>query len=90
MDSREAQRLAEQAKARHQVPDDAQVTSVERRYIETVGPDPRVPAPVRDVLAWIVHLQRGRAWVDLAVADATGEIVRVEWSRARLGRRHDR
>lgn len=81
MTEAEATRIAEAAREAHRVPPDARVTAAERRYIELAGPNPRVPAPVRDVLVWIVHLEHEGRWVELAVGDQTGEVVRVERSR---------
>jgi hypothetical protein len=81
LDREQAARAAQAAKHAHDVPTDWHVSAVERRFIEVAGADPDVPAPVRDVLAWIVRFKDGIAWVDLAVDDRNGEIVRVKWSR---------
>ena len=82
MTSEEAQRAAESARPEHEVPEAASVVSVEKRFIELAGSDPNTVAPVRDLLAWVVRFRSGIAWIDFAVDDATGEIVRVERSRS--------
>jgi len=81
MSEAEARRIAEAAREAHKVPPAARATAAERRYIELAGPDPGVPGPVRDVLVWIVHFEHEGRWVELAVDDRAGEVVRVERSR---------
>ena len=42
---------------------------------------PPAPAPLRDVLAWLVRLSDGFGWIEIAVGDSDGRIVRVRRSR---------
>ena len=81
MTREEATRRAEEARSAHQVPVGWAVGSVERRYIEVGAGRPEEPAPVRDLLVWVVQFVEGSSWVELAVDDRTGEVVRVERSR---------
>ena len=66
------------------VPSSAQLASVRRRYIELTAdngpPAPRVP--LKDLLVWIAHFGIGNGWIELALAEPNGELVRVERSRA--------
>lgn len=83
MIAEQARSIAEGARRRHSVPDQAEVASVDRLYIETAQTGPEAPSPVRDVLVWAVNFgfDDGARWVELAVDDRTGEIVRVRRSR---------
>jgi hypothetical protein len=89
MDRPEARDIAQGARAQHGVPAEAEPGSVIRQFIEVAGDDPEIAGPVRDVLAWIVRFEFEDSWVDLAVADESGEIVRVKWSRGALQRREE-
>jgi hypothetical protein len=77
----EARRRADEQKAAHQVPADWGAGPAEPRWIELAESARDVPSPVRDVRAWIVRYRTQLQWVDLAVDDATGQVVRVERSR---------
>jgi hypothetical protein len=74
--------IAESAREEKEVPPDARVISAEPRYIELGEGDPGKPSPVRDVLVWLVRygMPRGQ-WVELAVDDTRGLVVRVRSSR---------
>ncbi|MFL5349713.1 MAG: hypothetical protein ACJ8AT_33365 [Hyalangium sp.] len=82
MNQEQAVAAAEAAREEKEVPPGAAVADVEQCFIELGDPDPEKPSPVRDVRAWLVryHFQGGR-WVELAVDDKTGQIVRVRRSR---------
>ena len=73
--------MAEQVRRSHEVPPAAALTAVTKRYIELAQRPPLEPGPVRDVLVWIAHFQQGIAWVELAIEDLTGRVVRREQSR---------
>lgn len=81
MTEQEARVRAEQARWVHEVLPAAMIVWAEERYIELPEREPEIPAPVRDVLVWVVRFQQGIMWKDLAVDDLTGRIVRVEQSR---------
>ena len=81
MTEQEARRRAEEQRAAHQVPAGWRARAAERRWIEIASGPPGEPAPVRDLLVWVVRFAERIAWADLAVSDATGEVVRVERSR---------
>lgn len=81
MDRDEAGRIAEAARGSHEVPPDAEGDPAVRKYIEVCEGGGDEPGPVRDVLVWSVRFRFRSSWVDLDVEDASGEIVRVVWSR---------
>jgi len=81
MNDHKARTHAEQARPFHSVPADAELVDIERRYIELAGPDPTAPAPVRDLLAWVARFENENGWMDLAIDDHSGDVVRVERSR---------
>ncbi|KFE70568.1 hypothetical protein [Hyalangium minutum] len=74
--------IAESAREEKEVPPDARVESAELQYIELGEGEPEQPSPVRDVMVWLVRfgMPRGR-WVELAVDDRRGKVVRVRRSR---------
>lgn len=78
----EAVRRAVAARSEHAVPPDAQVADVDPRFIELAEFGEERPGLVRDEYVWVVRFRSGIAWVDLAVADRSGQIVRVERSRS--------
>jgi hypothetical protein len=82
MTKEQALNAAEAAREEKEVPSGARSVSAEQQYIELGAGDPERPSPVRDVLVWLVRfgLERGR-WVELAVDDKQGEVVRVRRSR---------
>jgi hypothetical protein len=78
----EAVATAEAAREEKEVPPESSVASAEQAYIELGTGEPEKPSPVRDVLAWLVRFQLGRGrWVELAVDDKLGKVVRVRRSR---------
>jgi hypothetical protein len=77
----EAQRRAEAARTQAGVALSWRALSAERRWIALAGPDPAEPAPVRDLLAWVVRFGDDLSWAELALDDRTGALVRVERSR---------
>ncbi len=81
MTEQEARRRAEDARAGHVVDPQWPCTGAEQRFIELVGADREQPSPVRDLLVWVVRFGGEFSWVDLAVSDSTGEVVRMERSR---------
>lgn len=81
MTEAEAIRQAEGARGRYQIAPSWTAISTERRFIALAGPDREQPAPVRDVLAWVVRFGDELSWAELALDDRTGAILRVERSR---------
>lgn len=81
MTESEALRSAEAARGAHQVSASWSTLFAERRYITLAGPDREQAAPVRDVLAWVVRFGDDLSWVDLALDDRSGAVLRVERSR---------
>lgn len=81
MTEQEARRHAEEQRAAHGVPAGWRATAAERRWVELATGKPGEPAPVRDLKVWVVHFADPLSWVELAVDDATGRVVRVERSR---------
>jgi hypothetical protein len=77
----EAMLRAGEQRADHRVPAGWETLAAERRWIELPEGPAGQPAPVRDLLAWVVRYGDEMRWVDLAVDDATGRVVRVERSR---------
>ncbi len=77
----EARERAEAARAEHDVGPEWALDDLERRFIQLGGTARDEPATVRDLLAWVARFSRGIAWVDLALDDRTGAVVRVERSR---------
>jgi hypothetical protein len=77
----EARYRAEAARSTHEIDEGWRLVAAERRYILVAGPDLEEPAPVRDLLAWIVRFGAGISWTEVALDDRTGAIVRVERSR---------
>ncbi len=77
----EARSRAEASRATHGISPECGVHHAERRYIEIGAKEPDEPAPSRDLLAWVVQFTNGRAWIELALDDESGEVVRVERSR---------
>lgn len=68
---------------KHGVPPGSLPAEPEQTWIELPGRggEPVRPTPVADLLVWIVRFWNGPAWIDLAVADADGRVVRVTKSR---------
>jgi len=81
MTETEARARAEAARAEHAVPREWHASQVEQRFIQLGSEDPAEPAPVRDLLAWIVRFAGALSWIDLALDDRSGDVVRVERSR---------
>lgn len=77
----EAVRQAGAVRNEHRVPPDAQVAFAEQRFIELAEFGEDQPGLVRDEYVWVVRFRSGIVWVDLAVADRNGQVVRVERSR---------
>jgi hypothetical protein len=77
----EARRKAEEQKGAHQVPADWKAGPAEPRWIELVEGTVGEPGPARDLRAWIIRYRTQIQWIDLAISDATGQVVRVERSR---------
>jgi len=77
----EARRKAEEQKGAHQVPPDWKAGPAEPRWIELSEARVGEPGPVRDLRAWVIRYRTQIQWIDLAIDDATGQVVRVERSR---------
>jgi hypothetical protein len=74
--------VAEQGRLPHGVPSHYAVTNAEERFIELSAAPDNAAGPVRDVRVWLVRFRAGIAWIELAVEQANGLIVRVQRSRA--------
>jgi hypothetical protein len=87
MTANEAMRIALQARSRFGVGEGFTPRGTERRIIELVGSArpvvdaPPTEGPVRDTVAWVVTLGEDVAEVELAIDEATGEVVRFRRSR---------
>ena len=77
----EARRAAEAAREQCDIPPEGRLYAVDKRHIELAGSDPAQPAPVKDVLVWLARFRIRNGWTELAVDDASGQIVRVRRSR---------
>lgn len=77
----EAVRRAAAVREQHQVPPQAHPAEVDPRFIELAEFGEERPGRVRDEYVWVVRFRSGIVWVDLAVADRSGDVVRVERSR---------
>jgi len=77
----EARRAAEAAREQCDIPPEGRLYAVDKRHIELAGDDPSQPAPVKDVLVWLARFRIRHGWTELAVDDASGQIVRVRRSR---------
>jgi len=81
VDEATARALAEAARPARDVPPGYALVASERRIIELV--EGTGPGPVRDALVWIVRFAEGIRWMELAVEEASGQVVRVQRSRTR-------
>jgi hypothetical protein len=82
MTREQAVAIADAAREEKEVPPAAALGAVEQCFIELGDPDPEKPSPVRDVRVWLVRYDfEGGRWVELAVDDKSGQIVRVLRSR---------
>lgn len=82
MDEQTARGIAQASPEKPDLPPAYVLRGATRRIIE-LGEQPAVGARVRDVRVWVVRFQAGIAWCELAVDEATGQVVRVQRSRAR-------
>ncbi|MBN1208024.1 MAG: hypothetical protein JXB05_24380 [Myxococcaceae bacterium] len=82
MTREQAQAIAEAVREEKEVPREARLATAEQQYIELSEGGPEKPSPVRDVRVWLVRfaVERGR-WVELAIDDTRGDVVRVRRSR---------
>lgn len=81
MTEQEARGKAHEARGQLALTSEWQISGAEKRLIELPEGFPEQPTRVRDCLAWIVRFINGPFWVDLAIDDASGDVVRVERSR---------
>jgi hypothetical protein len=82
MTREQAVAIAEAAREEKEVPPGSELGGVEPCFIELGEGDPEKPSQVRDVRVWLVRYDfDGGRWVELAVEDKTGQIVRVQRSR---------
>jgi len=81
MDEAAAKQIAGKARPGNAVPTGHALRGAERRIIEISDGAGGSGPLVRDVRAWIVRFAAGVAWVELAIDEATGNVVRVQRSR---------
>lgn len=79
---------AEERRPDYEIPKDWAMLKVDRRIIELVEGETQkvvdqLPAPGApyDLVAWLISFGEGPSYVELAVDDHTGRIVRVRRSR---------
>lgn len=77
MDEQTARRIAETARVAHEIPTGHVAKWAERRIIE-IRDD---AARVRDARVWVIRFAYRSAWIELAVEERTGDVVRLERSR---------
>jgi hypothetical protein len=85
----EAREALELLRVAHNIDPGARLSLLERRYIEVGDAPPAVPSEVWDVLAWVGRFSIGSRWVEIAVDDTTGSVLRVRWSRGAPAPRED-
>ncbi len=78
----EARAKAQEARGQYALTSEWEMTNLARRIIELSESFPEQPSRVRDCLAWIARFNNGPAWIELALEDATAQVVRVERSRS--------
>lgn len=81
MTESDARRIAQAHRKHTLIPETSLDGIAQRRYIEIADGDATKPAPVRDVLVWVVRFNYDIAWGEVAVDENTGQVVRVEYSR---------
>ncbi len=81
MTASQAQGAAESKRSDYQIPGQARSHAPNRAWIELGHQQADGRWLVRDVLVWIVRFTLPAAWIDLAVSDHSGEVVRVSKSR---------
>ncbi len=81
MDEAAARAAAEAARASARVPAEYAFEFAGRRIIELGEGPAEVPSRVRDCLVWIVRFTGDFGWWDLAIEDATSQVVRVDHSK---------
>ncbi|HEX4951019.1 MAG TPA: hypothetical protein VFZ34_30450 [Blastocatellia bacterium] len=57
------------------------IAALQRRLIELPEGFAEQPTRVRDALVWIARFENESAWIEVAIEDANGQVVRVERSR---------
>jgi hypothetical protein len=82
MDEARATHIADSTRPDHGVPVTYALHGAQRRIIEVTEDASGAESRVRDVRVWIVRFQAGIAWAELAVDEATGNVVRVQRSRS--------
>jgi hypothetical protein len=85
MTAAEAIDIALKARPKWEVLPEFQPGTAEKRIVEIVKGAPvdqmPGPGPVRDLVAWVVQLVFEDAWVEFAIEDQGGEIIRFRRSR---------
>lgn len=81
MNEAAAKQIAETVRAQHDVTSGYRLRHAERRIIELLQSRTESDAWMRDVRVWVVRFQDGIRWIDLAIDEVTGDVVRVEKSR---------
>lgn len=77
----EARSKAQEAKAQLNLSPEYEITALQQRIIELPEGFVEQPSRVRDTLVWIARFSNETAWVEVAIEDANGQVVRVERSR---------
>lgn len=81
MKCQEAIKIFEGVRSKYDIPPEAELEFVEKRYIELpVDFDSERNIPIRDELVWVGQYGLGVSFYELA-CDMTGKIVRFEKSR---------
>ena len=76
MNSREAIKVFEDVKSKYEIPEEAELEFVEKRYIE-LPVDASIDVPVWDELVWVGEFASEEYIYELA-CDMTGKIVRFK------------
>lgn len=86
----EARSKAQEARGQLALPPEYEIATLQRRLIELPEGFAEQPTRVRDVLVWVARFEQETAWVEVALDDANGQVVRVERSRGFVLRQEQR
>jgi hypothetical protein len=83
MTASDAEFIANRVRSAHHVPPDSAVGDVSQRFIELPQSPRDQPLLLADILVWVVRFVKDATWVELAIADDTGGVVRARRSQGR-------